>query len=65
MNCVSLSERKIFPYEKFMCMFSFFRKTKIERNTKLKSTAYPREGTHRESTEKVLALENAPRTHEY
>ena len=52
MNCVSLSERKIFRYEKFMCIFSFFRKIKIERNTKLKLIAYSREGTHPESTEK-------------
>ena len=36
MNCVSLSERIIFRYEQFMCIFSFFRKIKIERNTKLK-----------------------------
>ena len=40
MNCVSLSGRIIFRYEKFMCMFSLFRKIKIERNTKLKLIAY-------------------------
>ena len=36
----SLSGRLIFRYEKFMCIFSFFRKIKIERNTKLKLIAY-------------------------
>ena len=40
MNCVSLSGLIIFRYEKFMCIFSFFRKIKIERNTKLKLIAY-------------------------
>ena len=40
MNCVSLSGRTIFRYEKFMCIFSFFRKIKIERNAKLKLIAY-------------------------
>ena len=40
MSCVSLSVGIIFRYEKFMCIFSFFRKMKIERNTKLKLIAY-------------------------
>ena len=40
MNCVSPSVGIIFRYEKFMCIFSFFRKIKIERNTKLKLIAY-------------------------
>ena len=40
MNCVSLSGRIIFRYEKFMCIFLFFRKIKIERNAKLKLIAY-------------------------
>ena len=39
MNCVSLPGRIIFRYEKFMSIFSFFRKIKIERNTKLKLIA--------------------------
>ena len=40
MNCVSLSGRIIFRHEKFVCIFSCFRKIKIERNTKLKLIAY-------------------------
>ena len=40
MNCVSLSGWIIFRYEKFMGIFSFFRKMKIERNRKLKLIAY-------------------------
>ena len=40
MNCVSLCGRIIFRYEKFMCIFSFSRKIKMERNTKLKLIAY-------------------------
>ena len=40
MNYVSLSVGIIFRYEKFMCIFSFFRKIKIERNTKLKLIEY-------------------------
>ena len=40
MNCVSLSGRVIFRYEKFICILSSFRKIKIERTTKLKLIAY-------------------------
>ena len=40
MNCVSLSVGIIFRYEKVMCIFSFFRKMKIERSRKLKLIAY-------------------------
>ena len=40
MNCVSLSVGIIFRSSKFMCIFSLFRKIKIERNAKLKLIAY-------------------------
>ena len=40
MNCVSLSGWIIFRYQKFMCIFSFFRKINIERNAKVKLIAY-------------------------
>ena len=36
----SLSGWIVFRYEKVMCIFSFFRKMKIERNRKLKLIAY-------------------------
>ena len=40
MNHISLYARRVFRYQKFMCISSFLRKIKIERKAKLKLIAY-------------------------